>query len=499
MIWLFLLLGLLGLVSYTFIVQRVTTITRTPAWLLWLVVMTPAICLMLWSLLVGRRPMPPGLGILLFIGCFFLYFYLIQRGRVSPDPNKQPAEPETATPVTVDPSEPAVEIPAEAPPPRPINKEEEAHLQSCFPWSVYYLQNIEYRPQAIICRGQLRSSPEVAYQSVRENIESHFGNRFFIVFQEGFNRKPFFVLVPNPHAQKLLSEAELRRPGLALVLALVTALTTTWAGQQLLVQVGLNSDATFWDGLPYTIALMGFFILREGGHYWTTLRYRIPATLPYFIPIIPLPQLPIGTVGAFLQIRSPIPHRKALFDVGVFGSLVGLVAAVVLLGVGLAQSRVVGFPDHASVFKFEALLPQYSLLLTLVSKGILGEALTAKNAIALHPIAVAGWLGVLFTAFNLMPVGQLDGGRMVHAVFGQRTGAAIGQISRLLMLLLSLMQPHLLLWAVLLFLLPTVDEPALNDVTELNNTRDVIGLIALALLIMIVLPAPKIVLNALGM
>jgi membrane-associated protease RseP (regulator of RpoE activity) len=94
------------------------------------------------------------------------------------------------------------------------------------------------------------------------------------------------------------------------------------------------------------------------------------------------------------------------------------------------------------------------------------------------------------TALNLMPVGQLDGGHIVHAMFGQRTAAIIGQITRLLMLVLALIQPDFLIWAILLFLMPITDQPALNDVTELNNWRDFLGLIALVVLIMILLPLP---------
>jgi membrane-associated protease RseP (regulator of RpoE activity) len=89
-----------------------------------------------------------------------------------------------------------------------------------------------------------------------------------------------------------------------------------------------------------------------------------------------------------------------------------------------------------------------------------------------------------------MPVGQLDGGHIVHAMFGQRSGAAIGQISRLLLLLLSFAQHHLIFWAILLFVIPASDEPALNDVTELDNRRDLWGLLALGLLLLIILPTP---------
>ncbi|HEY9654906.1 MAG TPA: site-2 protease family protein, partial [Crinalium sp.] len=141
-------------------------------------------------------------------------------------------------------------------------------------------------------------------------------------------------------------------------------------------------------------------------------------------------------------------------------------------------------------FNLQARNPNFSLLLALLSKLALGGALTAGSGLDLHPVAVASCLGIVVTAFNLMPVGQLDGGHIVHAMFGQRVGTAIGQISRLLLLLLSLVQSHLLVWAVLLFLMPASDEPALNDVTELDNRRDLWGILALGLLVLIILPLP---------
>jgi membrane-associated protease RseP (regulator of RpoE activity) len=134
--------------------------------------------------------------------------------------------------------------------------------------------------------------------------------------------------------------------------------------------------------------------------------------------------------------------------------------------------------------------PTASLLLALLSKAALGSQVTAETALKLHPLAIAGCLGLVVTALNLMPVGQLDGGHIVHAMFGQRLGAVIGQIARFLVLGLSFVQQELLFWAILLFLMPVVDEPALNDVSELDNRRDFLGLVALGLLVIIILPAP---------
>lgn len=497
-----LLLILLGTLTY-FIVQRVASITQTPWWMLWLVAMAPAFILTAWSLVMGEQPMPLFLVIILFMFFGLLYGFLVQRRYLPPPPASQspPASPK----------QPATEIqeprtqPSTSP---PISQSEERSLQNCFPWSVYYLQNLEYRAQAVICRGHLKTKPEVAYQTIRENVEGTFGDRFLIVFQEDPNGKPVFVLVPNPHVQngsssesyngfagdrkrtKHPGQERLTRPGLAIGLLLTTLLTTAFSWQAIAQYSFTSSLDSLLSGLPYGLTLMAVLGTHELAHYLTARRYKIRATLPYFIPIPPLPQFPFGTFGAFIQIRAPIPHRRALFDIGISGPVAGFLVALPLLIWGLAHSEIVPMPEKPEPFNFLALNPNFSLLLTLLSKIALGSSLTPGSALQLHPVAVASCLGIVVTAFNLMPVGQLDGGHIVHAMFGQRTGATIGQIARLLVLLLSFVQPHLLLWALILFLISANDEPALNDVTELDNSRDFWGLMALGLLLLIILPSP---------
>lgn len=481
---LFFWLLLLGVFTFVVVRRSVSSITRTPVWLLWLVMMLPAFILAGWVMLYGTdEPAPTGLLLALFIVCPLLYWMLIQWGRL---PNPKPAAPEAQGNL-----EPALSQPTK-PQLRPIDKDEEAALQGCFPWSVYYLQNIEYRPQAMICRGQLRASPTVAYDTVKENIRRHFGDRFLVVFQEGLQGKPVFALVPNPQANGASSSKSLTRPWLALGLLLVTLLTTTAAGAYLagVTETQLqDSPSLILQGLPYALALMVILGCHEMGHYLMARRYRMRATLPYFIPV----PFFLGTFGAFIQLKSPVPNRRALFDVGIAGPLSGLVVALPLLLWGLAHSEVVPVPESgSSLLNFEALDPQASVMLMVLAKLTLGSALGADQAIHLHPVAIAGALGLVVTALNLMPVGQLDGGHIVHAMYGQRMGQAVGQIARLLVLLLALIHSELLIWAILLFFIPAADDPALNDVSELDDRRDILGLLALTLLVMIVLPAPGI-------
>lgn len=515
-LWFILLLILTGVLMYAVIVRQVKKLTQTPVWQLWLVLMAPIICLVLWRFVSGGQAMPPFVFLLLLVTSFLTYANLLVKGRrnsprdrASDDEQAGAAKPDTALDLnaSTEPNTHSKDTPPAKPETvRPLTEEEERRLRNCFPWSTYYVQRLEYRPQAIICWGQLRAPAEAAYTAIQQNVASEFGERFLVLLQEGQNRKPIFAIVTNPQitpAGQMLQRS-FDKPSWGIALALLSFLTTTWAGYEIVKTLPATlhvGPAKLFDGLPYACAWMGFFGVRELGYYLTARRYRISVTLPYFIPLPPLPSLPIGTLGAFIQLRSPVPNRQVLFDIRAVGSLLGLLLAVALLAVGLTQSTVVGAMQDQplSIFDFEGLNPQFSLLLACLSKWALGAELTANQLIVLHPIAFAGWLGVLFSAFNLMPIGSLDGGRIVHAVYGQRLGSIIGNVSRWLLLALSLTQSHLLLWALLLFLLPAVDEPALNDVTELNGWRDFIGLLMLATLLLIIMPAPPFLLSWLGL
>ena len=479
---------LLGLFTYLIVQRSVASITRTPVWLLWLVLMTPALIWSAWTAIYGEnQPLPTALVIGPFVISPVLYWLLIQWGRRGAN---SPSSAQTHLPAPK--SKPAADATPEPLPLRPIDQTEETQLRNCFPWSVYYIHNIDYRPQAVICRGQLRTTPAVAYQRIQENVEAQFGDRFLVVFQEGLKGKPFFALVPNPQAKTARPTETLTRPILALVLLVTTLVTTTIIGVEIAgVDIAaVESDlAVLLNGLPYALALMTILGIHELGHYLTARFYKIRSTLPYFIPV----PFFLGTFGAFIQMRSPVPTRKALFDVSIAGPLAGFVVTLPILMWGLAHSTVVPLPAQSNALNPDALNPSYSILLALLSKLALGSQLTATKAIDLHPVAVAGFLGMVVTALNLMPVGQLDGGHIVHAMFGQRIGAAIGQIARLLLLGLTLVQPGYLLWAVILFFMPINDQPALNDVSELDNGRDIWGLLALGLLVIIILPAPKVI------
>jgi membrane-associated protease RseP (regulator of RpoE activity) len=487
MVWLF--LSLLGLTLYFIVQYSVVRVTHTPWWQLWLVLMIPAFVIAGWSLMhTSLEAIPTPLLVGSFLVSTVLYVFLIGR-----NPRPLPEAQASGT----NPGEPKSEEVSS-----PLNKEEQTQLQNCFPWTVYYLKQIDLRPQAVICRGQLRAEAEVAYQTIRQNVQAQFGDRFLVLFQTGAANQPYFALVANPYAktaEKPKSKAAqppLNRPGLALGLLALTILTTTLAGLYLidpaLVKTStlLKNPQIILQGLPYALCLMTILGIHELGHYLTAKFYKILTTLPYFIPI-PIPYT-FGTFGAYIQMRTPAPSRKALFDVGLAGPLAGFIVTLPILIWGLMHSDLTALPEKMGTMPLKAFNPQSSIFFAGLSRLIFGQALTNHLGINLHPVAVAGWLGLVVTALNLMPFGQLDGGHIVHAMYGQRVGIVIGQVCRILVLLLSLFaQPLLLFWGVLLLFMPAVDEPALNDVSELDSYRDTLGLLALGLLLLIVLPVPS--------
>jgi membrane-associated protease RseP (regulator of RpoE activity) len=484
---------LLGIITYLMVQRSVAQITRTPVWLLWLVLMAPPFIWTAWSAVYGVQVRPPrALMIAPLVISPILYWVLFQLGRLQTQATQTKSET-TQPQLAINPTtEPTTSV-------RPIQPNEETQLRNCFPWSLYYLQDIEYRPQAVICKGQLRTDATTAYQQIKENIEVEFGDRFLVMLQEGFNGKPIFVLIPNAQLAKYNRSSErLTRPGLALALLLATLMTTTLVGARI---AGINAQqlkenlGVLLQGLPYAIALLTILGIHELGHYITARRYKIRATLPYFIPM----PLFLGTFGAFIQMRSPVPNRKALFDISVAGPLAGFIATLPILAWGLAHSTIIPLTEQSGLFNPDSLNPRYSILLALISKLVLGSQLIAKTAIDLHPVAFAGLLGLVVTALNLVPVGQLDGGHIIHAMFGQRNAIIIGQIARFLLLLLALVQPGFLLWAIILIFVPLIDEPALNDVTELNNQRDILGIVSIALLVLIILPLPNVFVRLLGL
>jgi len=163
--------------------------------------------------------------------------------------------------------------------------------------------------------------------------------------------------------------------------------------------------------LIYATVLISILLAHEMGHYLTCRYYRIDATLPFFIPAPTL----IGTMGAFIKIKSPITRKHQLFDIGAAGPLAGFVLALPAIFYGISLSKIVpAIPSEGSIVFGDSLLMKQAVVLFL-------KDIPAGYDIIVHPIAFAGWVGVLVTALNLFPIGQLDGGHILYAFLGSRS------------------------------------------------------------------------------
>ena len=249
------------------------------------------------------------------------------------------------------------------------------------------------------------------------------------------------------------------------------------------------------------MSILSILGIRDLGRYFVAKFYKVDTTLPYFIP---LPFLP-GTYGCLLQMRSPSPNRKAVFDLGFIASILGLIAAVPLLLWGLSQSETVPLDLKSTLFSFHAFNPRFSLLLTLLSKLALGSQFVAERAINLNNVAIAAYISLLIITINLMPLRRLDGGYIVHAMFGQKPSAIVSQLSKVILLIIGFVRfrasgfvnTDLLFLAIAVSLIPAIDEPALNDVSELNSWRDALGILILGILVLTLIPVPTVLMQIL--
>jgi membrane-associated protease RseP (regulator of RpoE activity) len=237
-------------------------------------------------------------------------------------------------------------------------------------------------------------------------------------------------------------------------------------------------------GMAFSASLLAILLSHEMGHYLACRHYRVEATLPYFIPAPPL--FLAGTFGAFIKIKSPIPTRRSLFDIGLAGPFAGFVVAIPIAVIGIltmappvAQSSGIYFNDP--------------LLFRLLARA-LGVNLDPNSPT--NPYYMAAWIGLLVTSLNLMPVGQLDGGHGTFAVFGQRAHKIIGRVAFVTMASLAVLgfwwhgSPSGFLYTVLLAVMLRVRHPEPPEMERLGTKRTVIAVLTLIVFGLCFLPFP---------
>ena len=329
--------------------------------------------------------------------------------------------------------------------------------------------------------GRLKGKTDEMFRGIRGAFASEPITPLLLEGEEGDVR---VVMLPG---QVVAPSTEKPKWALHGLLFIATVLTTTWAGA---LHAGVNllqQPERFAVGLPYSLGLLLILGAHELGHYFTAKAHGIRVTPPYFIPV----PFALGTFGAFIRIKSITPNRRALFDVAVAGPLAGLVFAIPALLIGLRLSQVI--PGNAPAgLGHEGVNIGSSVLLACLANLSLGASVLEGNHLLLHPLAFAGWLGLIVTALNLLPIGQLDGGHIAHALFGSRNARSISAVALVSLFLLALfVWPGLMFWALIVFFIAgTRDAPAANDLTPVGSPRRALGYFTFLLLLLIIVPVP---------
>jgi hypothetical protein len=287
-----------------------------------------------------------------------------------------------------------------------------------------------------------------------------------------------------------------QRYWLHLLLFLLTLASTTIVGAR--IQYNFTHNLPFFDlerdlaafglwwghpalllqGLPFALTLLTILLAHEMGHYAACLYYRVDASLPYFLPAPTF----TGTLGAFIRIRAPIYSKRVLFDVGVAGPLAGFVFLLPALAIGLAFSKIIPGIAHQGAFTFGT-----PALLWLLEHAIFPHVAAAD--IYLHPVARAAWIGILATALNLLPIGQLDGGHILYSIAGERHKLLSRAFAVLLVPIGIIFWQGWLVWAVLLLLFG-MRHPAIYDPSEIGETRRKLAWLSLAIFLLCFTLAP---------
>ena len=273
-----------------------------------------------------------------------------------------------------------------------------------------------------------------------------------------------------------------RRVRLPVLLFIATCLSTLLAGMGDATDSGAGWFDEFVLGLWYAVPVMTILLCHEMGHFIQAHRYGVYASLPYFIP---MPISPLGTFGAVIAMEPRMGHRKALFDIGITGPLAGLVPTFIFLIVGLHYSTF-GKPSQVGLGVGAPLLFQF------LADWIRGQP-PPKEVLLIDPMAFAGWVGLLVTSLNLMPIGQLDGGHVLYALLRDKANrvASFLLLSAIALVILNFREfGNWTVILILLLIMGPVHPPTADDSEPLGVVRTVLGWLTLAFIIVGFTPTP---------
>ncbi|MGH2412626.1 MAG: site-2 protease family protein [Brasilonema sp.] len=359
----------------------------------------------------------------------------------------------------------------------PIPEEDLKFIQGIFGIDTFFAtETISYQEGAIF-KGNLRGEPETVHARLSEKLKEHFEDKYRLFLVESPEGKAVVIVLPSTNDPQ---PTTLAQKNLAIALLVATIATSLEAVGLLLGFDFFSNLGRYQEAIPLSLGLWSILAAHEIGHHILAKRYNLRLSVPFF-----LPTWQIGSFGAITRFESLLPNRTALFDVAFAGPALGGLVSLLMLITGLVLSH------PGSRFQIPTQFFQGSILVGSLARVVLGSDLQ-KSIVDVNPLMVIGWLGLIITALNLLPAGQLDGGRIVQAIYGRKTARRTTIATLVILGLVSVVNPGNpipLYWAILIiFLQRELERPSLNELTEPDDARAAWGLLALFLMLATLIP-----------
>ena len=391
-----------------------------------------------------------------------------------------------ATPLTPDPQEPPIALTqvtmangpsapmVEPTEPPPITGDDLQIIKGIFGIDSFFAtETIPYQ-DGVIFKGNLRGESEVVWIQLTQKLEKVLGDRYRLFLVQNPKERPVVIILPSSNDPK---PSTVPQKVLAVGLLLGTLVTCCATAGALLQFDLFEHFERLSETIPMGLGLFSVLVVHEIGHQVMARYHQVKLSWPFF-----LPALQLGSFGALNRFESLFPNRTVLFDVAFAGPAAGGIYSLFLLIVGLVLSS----PN--SLFKIPSLFFQGSILVGTLARVVLGDSLQG-NTVGVSPVMVVGWIGLVITALNLMPAGQLDGGRAIQAIYGRRTAGRTTVVTLIFLGIASLVNTLALYWAAIILILQRdLERPSQNELTEPDDARAALLLLALFLMITVLIP-----------
>ena len=368
--------------------------------------------------------------------------------------------------------------------PTPIPEADLSLIRGIFGIDTFFAtETIPYQ-EGIIFKGNLRGEPEAVHNRLTKSLQERLDDKYRLFLVENTDGKPVIIVLPSRTDPQ---RTQLAQKAFAVILLIATIATSLEVGGLLQNFDLFSNPERFAEALPIALGLSVILISHEIGHWLLARRHQVKLSWPFFLPAVQ-----IGSFGAITRFESLVPSRNALFDIALAGPAFGGITSLLLLVIGLLLSH------PGSLFQLPNQFFQGSILVGSLARVVLGSALHSP-VVNIHPLVIIGWLGLVITALNLMPAGQLDGGRIVQAIYGRKTAGRTTFATIVLLAIISLGNPLAMYWAiVILFLQRDLERPSLNEISEPDDARAALCLLALFLMITTLLPLTPALAGRLG-